>query len=199
MQLINLFPIPLGFFSLDRELSSSELEFLLNQETRKNVGNVSSINSYLLEDKSLQDLRGFIDLCLNRFIQDVYKPSANTSFRITQSWANYTKQAQFHHQHTHPNSFVSGVFYIKAKEDNDRIYFFNQKHDQIRLMSTDYNMFNSRSWWFPVKTGQLVLFPSSLSHMVETKGDDELRASLAFNTFPSGVLGDRTELTELML
>jgi hypothetical protein len=43
-----------------------------------------------------------------------------------------------------------------------------------------------------------MLFPSSLTHMVETvQGDD--RVSLAFNTFPAGYVGDESSLTELHL
>jgi hypothetical protein len=31
---------------------------------------------------------------------------------ITQSWLNYTETNQYHHKHEHPNSLVSGVFYV---------------------------------------------------------------------------------------
>ena len=44
-------------------------------------------------------------------------------------------------------------------------------------------MWNSESWWFPVKTGDVILFPSSLIHMVETKQGTNTRISLAFNVF----------------
>ena len=60
------------------------------------------------------------------------------------------------------------------------------------------NVYNSDSWWFEVGAGDLMLFPSSLTHMVETvQGED--RVSLAFNTFPVGYVGDESSLTALHL
>jgi hypothetical protein len=43
-----------------------------------------------------------------------------------------------------------------------------------------------------------MLFPSSLTHMVETVQGDE-RVSLAFNTFPVGYVGEEESLTALHL
>jgi predicted 2-oxoglutarate/Fe(II)-dependent dioxygenase YbiX len=57
---------------------------------------------------------------------------------------------------------------------------------------------NSESWWFEVGAGDLMLFPSSLTHMVETVQGDE-RVSLAFNTFPVGYVGEEESLTALHL
>ena len=50
-----------------------------------------------------------------------------------------------------------------------------------------------------VKTGDIVLFPSSLTHMVETKEGDNTRVSLAFNVFIKGTIGNNKQLTELKL
>jgi predicted 2-oxoglutarate/Fe(II)-dependent dioxygenase YbiX len=60
-------------------------------------------------------------------------------------------------------------------------------------------VYNSDSWWVPVETGNLVLFPSSTSHMVEDVVADKTRISIAFNTFVRGDLGDGVELTSLSL
>jgi hypothetical protein len=70
----------------------------------------------------------------------------------------------------------------------------------IRELPTRPNMGNnSESWWFEATAGKLILFPSSLTHMVpEVKGDD-VRISLSFNTFPVGVVGEEMDLTGLKL
>ena len=62
-----------------------------------------------------------------------------------------------------------------------------------------YNICNSSTWWFPLKTGQLIMFPSSTPHEVETKKGDNTRVSLAFNTFYKGILGSNVKSTELIL
>ena len=42
---------------------------------------------------------------------------------ITISWINYTETNQYHHAHSHPNSVISGVYYIETDE-SDTITFF---------------------------------------------------------------------------
>jgi hypothetical protein len=64
---------------------------------------------------------------------------------------------------------------------------------------TEFNWFNSESWFFKVKTGDLKLFPSSLTHNVEQKQGDNVRCSLAFNTFAKGYFGSEETLTALHL
>jgi hypothetical protein len=52
MHLENLFPIPVGFFNYDEGLSEDELTFLLDQPQRPNDGNTSSIDRYILKQKT---------------------------------------------------------------------------------------------------------------------------------------------------
>jgi uncharacterized protein (TIGR02466 family) len=107
-----------------------------------------------------------------------------------------TKEGQFHHKHNHPNSFLSGVLYIKANRDKDKIYFYRDSYPQIKLSTDTYNPFNSESWWLEVDTGDLLLFPSNLTHMVQSVvGED--RMSLSFNTFPVGYVGEESHSTAL--
>ena len=121
------------------------------------------------------------------------------SLRITQSWVNYTKPGQWHHKHAHPNSFVSGVLYIKANKETDCIQFFKESYQQIKLPVDQFNLSNSDSWWLPIGTGQLILFPSSLTHMVPTLQGEDQRVSVSFNTFPVGYVGSDDDLTGLRL
>ena len=52
---------------------------------------------------------------------------------------------------------------------------------------------------FSVGTCDLVLFPSSLAHMVEQTESQDTRISLSFNTFLKGLIGDEPTLTALHL
>ena len=87
---------------------------------------------------------------------------------------------------------------MKAARERDRIYFYKDGYKQISLPTDNWNLYNSESWWFEVGTGDLMLFPSSLTHMVETVKDDD-RISLSFNTFPVGYVGEEESLTALHL
>jgi uncharacterized protein (TIGR02466 family) len=195
----NLFPTPVGIYKLDRDLSAKELSFLKKQETRSNMGNTTSIDNTILKSKELTQLRDFIETKVSDYFTTVYSPKYKANLKITQSWTNYTDKGQHHHKHEHPNSFVSGVFYVQADKAKDRIYFYRNGYQQIKFPPSEWNVWNSDSWWFEVGTGDLILFPSSLAHMVETVKDKDTRISLSFNTFPVGLVGEEMDLTGLKL
>ena len=195
----NLFPTPVGLYELGRDLTTKELSFLKKQETRSNMGNTTSIDNTILKAKELTQLRDFIETKVSDYFTTVYNPKHNVNLKITQSWANYTEPGQYHHKHEHPNSFVSGVFYIQADKAKDRIYFYRNGYQQIKFPPSDWNVWNSESWWFDVGSCDLVLFPSSLTHMVPTVESDQTRISLSFNTFPVGNVGEEMDLTGLQL
>jgi uncharacterized protein (TIGR02466 family) len=199
MNLIGLFPTPVGEFYFDKQLSNEQLSYLNDQKQTPNEGNTTSEFRKILDDECVKDLRKFIDDCISKYMASTYAPKFDVKLQITQSWTNYTKPGQYHHRHAHPNSFVSGVFYVNADQDKDKIYFFKDGYERIKLETESWNMFNSESWWIPVATNKLVLFPSYFTHMVQTVEAPETRVSLAFNTFPKGYIGNDDSLTGLHL
>lgn len=199
MQIISLFPTGVGNFELGRNLTKSELSFIKSLERRNNSGNFTSVDNYVFNNKQLKSLHKFCLQSATTYFQELWKPKKELTLYITQSWINYTSKGQFHHKHEHPNSFISGVFYVNADGEKDKIIFFNEKYAHIKVFPTEYNMFNSDSWWIPVSTGKLVLFPSSLEHMVESVIADQERISLSFNTFMKGPIGENHSLTELVI
>jgi uncharacterized protein (TIGR02466 family) len=197
----SIFPTPIYVSKLDRKLTPLELKFVEKnkKDIYKNDGNVTSNNNYILNEKPFLNIKKELDLRVKDYFEKVISSTDAITPYITQSWLNYTETNQYHHKHTHPNSLVSGVFYINCHEEHDKIKFFNDNYKTIRLEIKDWNMWNSESWWFPVKTGDIILFPSSLNHMVETKQGDNTRISLAFNVFIKGKVGNNKNLTELYL
>lgn len=198
MNLHNLFPTPVGFFDLGRALTDEEKFFLMELEQRPNMGNRTSTDNFVLRNSTLTTLRSWMEDCVDQYFKATINPKHNVSLRVTQSWVNYSEQGQYHHKHAHPNSYVSGVFYIQTS-DKDRIYFYKDSWQQIKFPPQDWNEYNSESWWFEATQGRLILFPSSLTHMVPTVESDDVRVSLSFNTFPVGVVGEEMDLTGLKL
>jgi len=192
MRIETLFPTPVGFWNL--ALNKDEIDFVRSLEQRPNDGNTTSKNNYLLREPEMERLSLFVDSCLGEYMKATYAPKYDVKPYITQSWANYTKPGQHHHKHAHPNSFLSGCVYIAAK--GDKIYFYRDGYQQIKLPTENWNPYNSESWWFEVNEGDVILFPSNLTHMVQTV-DGEERISIAFNTFLKGTIGSADELTEL--
>jgi len=195
----NLFPTPVGLYKLGRDLTTKELSFLKNQETRSNTGNMTSTNNTILKANELTQLRKFIEIKVSEYFTTVYSPKHKVNLKITQSWTNYTDKGQYHHKHEHPNSFISGVFYVQADKTKDKIYFYRNQYRQIKFPPSDWNEWNSESWWFDIGSCDLTLFPSSLTHMVPTVESDQTRISLSFNTFPVGSVGEEMDLTGLQI
>jgi len=184
-----LFPEPVYFSKLERALTKEELKTInkYKKKTYKNAGNITSIEAYILENKILENLKKDLYKIVFDYFDKIVCSHKSIIPYITQSWLNYTKPDEHHHQHAHANSYVSGVFYIDADEEVDKIKFYKMKPP---LMLT---------WWYPVKTGDIILFPSSLTHGVDRKKGNNTRISLSFNVFIKGKIGDKVRLTELIL
>jgi len=196
-----IFPTPITFSEVGREFTPEELAIF--EEAGKtmvsNSGNTTSADNYLLDKPGLENLKAIILGAVQHYMDKVIVADKDkVTPYITQSWLNYTEAGQFHHKHAHPNSFLSGVLYIDADATNDKIYFYQDGYKQIKIPPKEWNLFNSESWFFTVKTYQIVVFPSHLTHMVEAKAGDNRRCSLAFNTFLRGKIGQQSELTELL-
>ena len=197
-----LFPEPVYASKLDRVLTKKELK-ILNEHKKKttsNEGNITSSENYVLENKAFNNLKKDLHTKVMDYFDKVICTDNPITPYITQSWFNYTKSDQFHHKHNHPNSLISGVFYISADKEVDSITFHKDfLDDRITLNINKYNMFNATSFKFPVETGNIFLFPSSLIHGVEKKKGNNIRISLSFNVFFKGTVGNKNDLTELII
>jgi uncharacterized protein (TIGR02466 family) len=196
-----IFPTPIYISKLDRELTKKELTFVDKSKLDhyKNDGNITSNDNYILNQKVFGSLKEDLYLRVEDYFKKILSTTDAVIPYITQSWLNYTETNQYHHKHAHPNSIVSGVFYINCHKELDKIKFFKEDYKTIKPDIKDWNLYNSETWWFTVKTGDIILFPSSLTHMVETKEGDNTRISLAFNVFIKGTIGNNKNLTELIL
>ena len=172
----NLFPTPIYMTHMDRPFTKQELKFVENQKNYcvKNTGNINTKDNYILNRKEFKNIKKFLDQCCKDYLKRIISPKNNIELYITQSWLNYT--------------------------ENDKIKFTNSKgYQQIKPEIDQYNIWNSETWWFALEIGQLVIFPSSTTHQVDTKKGNNTRISLAFNTFYKGTIGSNSNLTELIL
>ena len=200
----SIFPTPIYTTKMDRGFTKQELQFVKQQKKHctNNTGNINTKDNYILNRKEFKNIKKFIDTSCKDYLDKIICPKQDLKLYVTQSWLNYTEANQYHHKHEHPNSVVSGVLYFDSDIKNDKILFshpipYKQIYPQID--KEKFNLWNSNTWFFPVETGNLFMFPSSTTHQVETKQGNNTRVSLAFNTFYKGNLGENASLTELIL
>ena len=176
-------------YSYDKYIGSSihdisdvgEIGFLEN--TGKNLvskhQNVLELNNYKsIKYRILEGLEEYTRniLCVDDIIE----------FYIIQSWMNINPPGTHHHRHWHPNSLISGVYYIDVDEEAN-ITFISSSTDLsygcvgYDLPRREYNIHNSLSWFYKVQSNQAIYFPSSLQHEVVTNESTTDRISLSFN------------------
>jgi uncharacterized protein (TIGR02466 family) len=184
---------------MDRGFTKEEISLIKKVECYTNISNSISKDVYILDNKKFKNIKKFAQKCCDEYVEKILAPKNKMKIYITQSWLNFTQQDEAHHAHEHQNSLISGVLYIHVNEDLDTIEFFKRDYEFFRIEKTTFNKFNSTSWGLPVKNGQLMLFPSSTIHGVNTKKHNDVRCSLAFNTFIKGDFGDDKALTRLVI
>ena len=98
-------------------------------------------------------------------------------------WAIINKPNDFNVIHTHPNSYLSAAYYVKAKKNSGNIKFFDPKemktmyHPPIQK----FNEISAEIIKIEPEEGKLLLFPSYLNHAVEENLSDEDRIVISFN------------------
>jgi uncharacterized protein (TIGR02466 family) len=198
-EVISLFPIAISVHDIEPNFTEQDKLFInkcLNDQY-ENTGNTTSNETYVLD--KLPNLKQKLMEKVNFHFYETLKHVKESEIYITQSWINLTKKNQFHHTHKHPNSILAGVFYLQTVDD-DSISFDNTlRVDQIRPSIDSFNPWNSSLYNLPVHRNMLVIFPSSLMHNVPTVKSDQVRISLAFNTFVKGVLGRDDQLSRVNL
>ena len=197
---------PTHMYSVKRDsnltpIEEKEIRKIIKEGMNKNPGNSSSANSYIFNEK-LKKIKQFCEQHIKIYVEKIITPKEELDFYITQSWLNVTEPGGSHHQHYHPNSIISGVFYLSSVED-DKINFLDPNHnlkERYSFSSTEYNVWNSRTWFVSVENNILVLFPSWLEHSVEpNEKATKNRISLSFNVFAKGIFGGKDAVNELIL
>ena len=149
----------------------------------------------------MQQIKNFCQLGLHEYLENITRPGTLVSPYITQSWLNWTNKGQHHHEHQHPNSFLSGVFYLNVAP-SDEITFHRLREPSSFVLHAELensNKYNSSAWSLPAASGVLYIFPSWLRHSVEIKEEEGLRISLAFNSFLRGEIGRQIGKSQLIL
>jgi uncharacterized protein (TIGR02466 family) len=98
-------------------------------------------------------------------------------------WANVSCQYAYNNVHNHPNSLLSGVYYVQVQDESGDILLFDPRK-QAWVMQPDFserNQMNSSVHSISPEAGTLIIFPSWLDHGVGQNLSEADRISIAFN------------------
>lgn len=105
------------------------------------------------------------------------------AFEITGCWATVLAKGATHKIHSHPNNFLSGVYYVRVHPGADTICFHDPRSQAriIRPPVWELTAENTDQVVVSVTDGNLLMFPSYLEHSVERNMSEEERISISFN------------------
>ena len=194
---------PLMVFEYEGDMNK-DLDYITNIEYLHNTSGLSSRskNDYILDDSNLKELKQFCLDSVYEYVDDVL--GFNDEIEIQQSWVNISKKGQYLFEHYHPNSFISGVFYFASdQEKGSPITFKSDLHksnfsvQKLSETGDKYYPSAAQSCHHPSIPGQLLLFSSTVTHMVQANESDKDRISLSFNTYPKLPFGNKDGLNIL--
>jgi len=138
-------------------------------------------------DQALHRFDEFRELvsCINEAATNVldYLKIGSHAFEITACWANVSAPGAAHHIHSHPNNFLSGVYYAKTHEGADTINFHDPRSQTgvIRPPVTELTAENADQVVVKVMDGTLLVFPAWPPHSVDASLGVGERISISFN------------------
>ena len=195
-ELLQIFPTPVLITKYEEDISK-ETKYVesLEYTSQKDNKNFRSADSYLFKHEPLKKIKNFCGESLTKYTEKVL----NTKQRlvITQCWTNRNPPGAKHHEHVHPNSIVSGVFFFRIGGKLPPIQFSKTNQNVMKLEPVKYTPINAETFMLPCVSGELLLFPSNLRHSVPVNLSEETRYSLSFNTFGIDILGSEKSLTHL--
>lgn len=135
----------------------------------------------LHERAELRDLMA----CVDQAVADILRflRVGHAGCQTTACWATVLARGAAHKLHSHPNNFLSGVYYVCLAPGADTINFHDPRRQTgvIRPPVVELTADNTDQVVVRVREGTLLLFPSWLEHSVDANPNEEERVSLSFN------------------
>ena len=187
--LTNLFPSPVHIFDTDGfdEFKNNLIDYAykLREEDSKGF-NISNRHGW--QSRGF-DLTNMNDLLHGTILQGLssFPSIKNTTEMRASAWININGPGAYNILHSHPNSHLSGVMWIKAPKDCGVISFDNPNghstYTEINSYNQEFNdqFFIHHSYWLPPIEGRMIIFPSHLQHEVRENNSNEDRISVSFN------------------
>ena len=192
-EILKYFPQPIFKYKVENyKTFNKELEeyvYKLREEdnegiVRSNRGGWHSKSFAVKEKGSIQNR---FTLELSKYIFDAIKcygwKCIPETIVVSEMWAIINKPNDFNVIHTHPNSYLSAAYYVKAPEKAGRFVIENPNTVATHSYpapekKTEYNI---KAAALDIKEGDLLLFPAYLPHKVNENKSDEDRIVISFN------------------
>jgi uncharacterized protein (TIGR02466 family) len=172
-----------------------DLEYTSRLPTGGSHTFLTSVDKNVLDRPDYRHIHDIVLKEINAYARDVLKVSKNVEFYVTNSWVNIYRPGDQCVPHTHNNSLISGVLYLKVSETSGDLYLYRDILSLVPFppsldLDTDSaNIYNCKHFGHRPKVNEICLFPSVIMHSAGVNASDQERWCLPFNVFVRGNFG----------
>ena len=192
-EILKFFPQPIFKYKVQdyKQVNAQLSDYIYNLKRENEKGlDRTNVNGWHSQNFNLKDKNSIqykFLISMKEYIFDVFD---NYGWDIdpkkivcTEMWAIINKKDSFNLIHTHPNSYLSAAYYVKAPENCGKFLVENpnvvSNHSYPKINKE--TEFNANIRGLNVKEGDLLFFPSYLPHKVGRNMSNEDRIVISFN------------------
>jgi uncharacterized protein (TIGR02466 family) len=182
-----IFVTPLITYELSDITICDRVETLAKEQ--RALGTGMEKKNHWQSEGNIQEFSEIKDLCDSileegEFLFDLLGVKRDSHY-INNMWVNIGVQGHHHEYHIHPNSYLSGILYVKTPILCGDTLFHNPATHNIMIQPefNNYDKINAGKWTVTPERGKIVFFPSWIPHSVRQGHDfqeNEERITLAF-------------------
>ncbi len=192
-EILKFFPQPIFKYKVDnyKDFNPKLLDYIykLNKEDKEGVirSNRGGWHSQPFELKDKNSIQTKFALETTKYVFDAIK---NYGWKlnpektiVTEMWAIINKPDDYNVIHTHPNSYLSAAYYVKAPKNGGKFIIENPLTVARHSYPPEENKseFNVKVAGLEIEEGELLLFPAYLPHKVGENKSKEDRIVISFN------------------
>jgi uncharacterized protein (TIGR02466 family) len=183
-----VFPTPLWLLDLKLEAVSElkthllyRIEKNISPRSESNIGIPLQTDPILHELKSFSEFIGIVRSAVSAAFENL--EIDHDGFEITGCWANINPTGSINSSHSHPNNYLSGVYYIQTPPKSGVIEFADPRSQAMAIAPPTkvQNKLNTNAIRLDIKPGRLVLFPAWLVHSVRVNQSEQDRVTISYN------------------
>lgn len=191
MELLSVYSVPI-WQSEYPEFEDCRKDFLevikkYREENTNNIVKKSNINGHQYIDNlhHVSELRPLFEyICQMGFKSIIDLEFIECDIALTSAWLNVNfERNHMNIDHIHGDTF-SGVFYLKCPKNSGKLVIPNPAINRLWngcSLAVQKNQFTAECIKIEPIEGNIVMFPSYISHSVEPNDHDEERISISFN------------------
>jgi uncharacterized protein (TIGR02466 family) len=180
---VKIFPTLLGYTL--NFLNTKECSGVLKQLKKIKTFKHPCLTGKAASTHTLQSSFSLDDNLRNKLTQKINDYATQygiAKLKLDNSWINIQSKKSLLIKHSHPNSIISGVLYLKADKNSSPLHFYNPNPFLSFIDIKNITGINSPTYYVTPATGSLFLFPSWLLHGSEKLNNSKERIALSFNT-----------------